>query len=561
MNTTLGLQSRTSVLKSPLWIVAVSVVLLVFTMVSTSVLWIEPDTLGLPGKLPEVYWIGLALVASLWYVGRHSKHYLTLAFILTVAYLYVCPAIVRVPTWISNSYYPFGESVLITDIGYLVDRPATTLVSYFDWPLFLYFSSEFLLVTGIPHSILLKLFPLFSIAMYGLLAVLILRVTLKLPYAIFGAAWTLSSFFIRQHYFGPQGIAYVFFLLILWIVSALFFHERRHQRALIAIFIILFTLTTFLHPLTSFMSLIIIVALFFTSRLVLKRKSTVTSRLLLTSLTVWIGYNSLFARGFFNTAVQHFVDILRGARGISLYSEPSRIVGSEAMLVNFASSWGIVLLGGFIAVVAMLYAWRIRRRPQAERRGVRGDYVLFNVVLLVMLSAFAFAGEYGAHEAYQRAFMFGLVPLSFLCVSLLMHKPRILVVVLASLMFLNVFAQYGGDTYRLATETQLAGTAYFASNVPQDVTLIGKFTLYIRYHDPLKEYAVISIGLSYPYTTGPNSTAVKEALSEADYILKTQLEDNFYLFSLGLNPFEEVDYGKSHRIYDNWRLQLLKTND
>ncbi|UCD96259.1 MAG: hypothetical protein JSV35_07125, partial [Candidatus Bathyarchaeota archaeon] len=114
--------------------------LLVFTTVSTSVLWISPDTLGLPGGLPEVYWIGLGLVVSLWYVGRSSKLYLTLAFVLTVAYLYVCPTLVRVPTWISNSYYPFGESAYIVEIGYLVDRPATTLVSYLDWPLFLYFS-------------------------------------------------------------------------------------------------------------------------------------------------------------------------------------------------------------------------------------------------------------------------------------------------------------------------------------------------------------------------------------------------------------------------------------
>ena len=555
------LRSRTSVLRSPLWIVVCAAVLLGFTTVSTSVLWIEPDTLGLPGRLPEAYWIGLVLVAALWYVGRSSKHYLALAFILTVAYLYVCPTVIRVPTWISNSYYPFGESVLITSTGHLVDRPATTFVSYLDWPLFLFFSSEFLLVTSIPHSILLKFFPLFTISMYGLIAILILKVNLKLPFAIFGAAWTLSSFFIRQHYFGPQGISYIFFLLILWIVSSLFFHERGNQRALIAIFIFLFTVTTFLHPLTSFMSLVIVAALFFTSRLVLKRKSTVTSRLLLTSLTVWIGYNSLFARSFFNTAVQHFVDILRGARGVSLYSEPSRVVGSEAMRLNFASSWGIVLLGGFFAIVSIFYALRVRRRPQAERRSLKADYVVFNVVLLVMLSAFAFMGEYGAHEAYQRAFMFGLIPLSFLCVSLLQRRPRILVVVLASLMFLNIFAQYGGDTYRLATETQLAGTAYFASYVPQDVTLIGKFTLYIRYHNPLKEYDVISIGLSYPYTTVPNSTAVKEALGEADYVLKTQLEDNFYLFSLGLNPFEEINYGKSHQIYDNWRLQLLKTND
>ena len=54
---------------------------------------------------------------------------------------------------------------------------------------------------------------------------------------------------------------------------------------------------------------------------------------------------------------------------------------------------------------------------------------MFNVFMLILIGGFAFGGEYGAVEGYQRAFMFGLVPISFLIVSFL-PKPKLLFIVL-----------------------------------------------------------------------------------------------------------------------------------
>lgn len=548
--------SSLKVSKYGFFIIILTVIFLVYSVASTSVLWIEPTDLGLASKLPLTYWIGLFFLGCLWYIGRESKYCLITALVLTVSYLYVAPAIIRVPPWISNSYYPFGESVLINSTGHLVDRPLAGLTSYLDWPIFLYFASVFTLITGIPHSILIKCFPLLTVSMYGLLTFLILRSKLRLSYSISGVGWLLSSFFIRQHYFGPQGISYIFFLLIFLIISLLFFNEKTNQRTLMALLIFLFLLTTFTHPLASFMSLVLMAALYLTYRLILKKPSTIITGLFFASATIWFGYNVYFVTGFFNVSIRHFYEILLGTRELGIYAEPSRIIGSKAMQINFMSSWGIVLLSGLIALLAILQIIKHVRIDQIKKTPSMG-YSLFNVMVLIMLGLFAFAGEYGAHEAYQRAFMFGLVPLSYLCISLLARKPKILIVILVGLLFVNVPAQYGGDTYRLATDNQLTGTAFMADYTPQDIYLIGKFSLYIRYHDPLKRYTILSIGV-FPYTSVPNSSVVNEALNKADYVMLSSLEDNYYMFFIGFNPLEQVNFEKCNRIYDNWRFRTLE---
>ncbi len=532
-------------------------ILLGISVLTTSVIWIEPTELGLASKLPLAYWIGFFLLGILWYIGKESRYCLIVALILTISYLYVAPAVIRATPWISNSYYPFGEALLINSSGHLTPHSSTLFVSYLDWPIFLYLASAITLVTGIPHDILIKYFPLLIVSLYGLFSVLILRTKLKLSLSLFGAAWVLASFFIRQQYFGPQAVAYVFFLMILLLASWLFFDERANKRVLITLLLFLCIVTTFTHPLTSLMSIFLIIAIYLTYRLVLGKSSTILSGLFLLLGALWLGYNMYIARTFFNTTVQHFSDILFGARELNLYSESSRILGSEAMQLNFLSSWAIVLLGAVISVLSIFMIIRtMLRDPKNSRLG----FSFFMVFLLVLFGLFAFVGEYGAHESYQRAFMFALIPVSYLCVTLLAKKPKLLVVCLVGLLFLNIPAQYGGDTYRLATKTQLAGAKFIADNSVQDISLVGKFSLYVRYYDPLKDIEVLSIGISFPYTTY-NSSAVNEAinkaLKEADYIMSSDLQTNYYVYFLGFDPLEQFDFeDKCNLIYDNGRFRL-----
>ena len=534
--------------------------LLLYSIATTSVNWIDPSALGLASRLPLTYWVGLGLLASLWYIGRDSKRLLAISFVLLIMYLYAGPTIIRAPVWISNSFYPFGESKLVTQLGHVDYRSGVTLVSYLDWPSFLYFSSQFSLATGIPDYFILKYFPLLLVTLYGLLLILIQRTKLGTSMAIFSGAWLLSGFFIRQQYFGPQAIAFVLFLMGILLISWIFFDDKPHKRTLVGLFLLVFLSTTFMHPLTSLMLVVSLFAVYLTQRIFLKRTSRIALPFCLFSTIAWLSYNALFAAGFFNLMVAQVIDLITGRSSPNIYSETSRVVGSRAMQISNWSSWGIVGLYALVGLISIiLISWRGRKKKGNFSK--EQEYSLFNVILLIMLGLFAVTGEYGTTEAYQRAFFFGLVPLSYLCVSLLKNKSRLLAAILIMAIFLNIPAQYGSDTYRLAADTQLSGVQFLTSNAPQSFSVIGKFTLFIRYFDPLRDYTVPDIGLDYPFTSLPNSSAVDQAmnqvLSQVDYVMRSGLEDNFYVYSLGFNPLDSINLDeRCNRIYDNGQFVL-----
>jgi hypothetical protein len=545
-------------MRSPIRYVAYSVFLgslscLIYTVFSTSILWIAADDWGLTSLLPPIFYVGLFLLGCLWYLGFKSRSFLPVSLILTVGYLYFVPTVVRIPVWISNSYYPFGEGLIINSDGHLLENPVAIFVSYHDWPLFLYFSSAITIITGIPHEILLKFFPLFTVSMYGIFTFLILRIKLASQYALAGAALLLGGLFIRQQYFGPQSVSYIFFLCILLFISLLFFSENSNQRVITGLLVLLFVVTTFTHPLTSFMAVIAILSVYLVDRFITKKRSAKLGRLFLLTVIIWLVYNTTAATSFFDTAVSHFAEIFAGFRSFGLSSESSRIVASVAQRINFTASYAIVGLFGLVAVISIVQIlWYVRKKKPTMA------YAMFNVILLVLLGFFALFGEYGEVEAYQRAFMFGLVPLSFLCVRVLKKKHLLLVVLIATLLFINIPAQYGSDNFRLATDTQLSGIRFLTDNSANQIKVAGRFSIYIRYFDPFKDYTVVDSDLSAPFSKFPNSTVVNEAIREADYVLLSDLEHNYYVFYLGADPLEQVNFDEFNRIYDNGGLCLLK---
>jgi hypothetical protein len=197
-----------------------------------------------------------------------------------------------------------------------------------------------------------------------------------------------------------------------------------------------------------------------------------------------------------------------------------------------------------IAIIQLLRSVR-----SAKRAPING-YAVFWIILLILAGLFAFVGVYGPHEASQRAFMFGLVPLTYLSVNVLKGKQKILLAILVVLIFLNIPAQYGGDSYTLTRDTQLAGARFFADYTPQNTVCFHEFSLYIRYYDPTKNTRFISIG-TLPFTKFPNSSTVNEVMNKADYIILSDIQNNYYVYFLGENPLDQVDFSRFNRIYDS----------
>jgi len=529
---------------------------LAYTVVSTSVYSISPTELGMVSKFPTTFWIGLVLLGCLWFSClKGPSRYQVLSLCLTVSYLFVVPAVIKTPVWISESYYPYGESLLINSQGHLVNRDYAPLTSYHDWPLFLYLASNLKLVTGIPDNVILKFFPLLTISMYGMLTFLILRVRLKASFAIFGAALLLSSFFLRQQYFGPQGIAYVFFLLIILVLSQLFFDYKTKKGTLAALFLFLFIVTTLTHALTSFMALVVLVGVYLGLRFSNRRPSAITVKLIAFSALFLLSYNMFVAPGFFNLSVTKLYQFILEIWESGIGRELSRIPGSPAQTMSYVTSWSVVLLTGLIALIQVLYVLKsLRGHKQADK----DEYSVFAVVWLALAVFFAVTTVYGSNEAYQRAFMFGLIPLTYLCVKLLSRKPRILILVLCGLLFLNIPAQYGSDTYRLATDAVLAGTSFFVDSTPQNTTLLYSFYPHIRYFDPLKNVEFVVLPGTLPFTSVPNSTTIHKTVNKAEYIIRSDLQHNFYVYFLKQDPFDLIDFDRFNRVYDDKSLRVFK---
>ncbi len=539
-------------------VTSLAFLLLAYSIASTQIYFVKATDTGLASRMPMTFWFGLAVLGLVWFVCKKSSRGLAVALALTIGYLFVAPAVIRVPVWLSNSYYPFGESALINSSGHLVDYPSTTLNSYHYWPSFLYFSSVFVQITGIPDSIIMKYFPLLIMALFGVLVFLILRVKLKASYAIFGAAWLVSSFWLRQQYFGPPAFGYVFFLLNLLLLSKLFFTETTKKKELAALFFISFIVVTLTHVLSAFMSIAALVALYLSHRLAHRRASNVVATLTLSSIAAFLSYNMFSAPGFFNLASLTFYRIFSFNLELGIFKEPSRVSGSAAQVLNYRSTLAMMLVCGAIAVIPMLLL--LKNRLSRKRLSISG-YDIFWMIFLLFLGLFAVGAEYGAHEAYQRAFMFGLVPLSYFCVSLLSRKPKVLIVALSILFFLNIPAQYGADSYTLARNPQLSGSKFVAIYTPQNITCFYDFSLEIRYYNPQKQIKFLILA-SLPFTDVPNASTVNKVLNEADYMIVSDQEINFYYYFLKQSPLDQARaiaaLNSLNRLYDASSFQLLR---
>jgi hypothetical protein len=538
------------------------VVLLIHAVATTRVYSFESSDWGLVSRLPVTYWGGLAVLGLFWVRGRNSRRRAVLAFAFTVGYLYVAPAIVRVPVWLSNSFYPYGEGVLIAAEGHLVERPLDILTSYHRWPAFLYLTSGMSVLAEVPAFIVLQVFPVLTMLAIGVLAFLTFRKLCSDAIALAGAGWVVASFWLRQHYFGPPGISYIFFLLIFLFGVEFLLDDSSGGRRLTRWFLMLFCFTSVVltHALTSFMALIVLFVLWLTRRVVQKEPANDLALLSLVSASILASYYAFVIPTLMKFFGESLIGSLSRIWELSIYKEPSRLQASAASVISYNASLAIVAVNFVVALAMVFYLLRTRHTAaNATEVGAKRGVWMFSLLSLVLLGLFAFAGEYGAHESYQRAFMYGLVPLALLSISLLRRKPKVLILCLAALIFLNVPAQYGSDNFRVATAPQLAGSEFFAQYVPENISCLTKFSLYIRYFNPAKNYRFYSVG-ELPFTETLNATVVQNAMDASDYVVLSDLLDNYYLYYVGENPFDSPTaqewLSRTNRVYDNHGFQI-----
>ena len=531
-------------------LIGISVGLLFFSIITTRLYSVGPYGLGLVSALPIAFWIGLGALGLLWLFGTKKNWVLALALILTVGYLFFAPAVIREPVWLSNSYYPFGESALVNSSGHLLDRAWQPLNSYHDWPLFIFLSSLVTQMTVISTTALLKFFPVFIISVCALLAFFILRIRFTIPQALIGVGIFVASFWFRQQYFGPPGIGFLFFLLGLLIVLKLFFTNTSNKKVLAGLFLLVFLGTISTHFLSAVMLLTVAFVLYI-SQVVFYRKNQLNAVVLLILTTVFfLGYTVFFTPQFFTYLLGVFSSLVSFQGGIA--QESARLLGSAAQVLNYRSTLAIIALDCVVPLIAII----LIMRSKVSRSKFFGDsFNSFWVVLLVFLVIFALFFQYGPHEGYQRALMFALLPLSYLCVVAALKKPKLLAVVIVSLLFLNIAAQYGADSYTLQTKTDLSGAQFVSEKTSDKIVVLYDFSLLMRYYEPTKN--ITFRVLEYlPFTYVPNSTDVLGIASDCDYVILSDTSDNFYYYFMQQTPISDALGGSNdslgfNRVYDS----------
>jgi hypothetical protein len=143
----------------------------------------------------------------------------------------------------------------------------------------------------------------------------------------------------------------------------------------------------------------------------------------------------------------------------------------------------------------------------------------------------------------------------------LKDRPKLLVGLLAVLIFLNIPAQYGSDSFRLATNQELAGSRFFATYSPQNSSCFDEFSFYVRNYDPTKIYQFETIVASAPSVKTPNQTSVDQELARLNYVVRSGLENNYYLFYLGYNPLNGANLDRFNKIYDNGAYEIFSNNN
>lgn len=548
-------------------VIFVTLGLLLYSVFSTSIYSVEHTDLGLASRLPISYWIGLFLVGVLWFAARNNKYVMTIALAFTFAYLFVVPAVIVKPVWLSNSYYPFGESDLVTAKGNLESRlgpnQQQTLNSYISWPGFIYFASIFQQVTGISATLTLKYFPLLILSICSGLVYLILNLKLKTAYALYGTAFFLVTFWFRQQYFGPPGIGFIFFLLNLFIIFKLFFTDTTKKVTLSTLFFLVFAVTTFTHVLSSFMSVVVLVSVFIAQGFRPQRSRNQPTVLMLFSAGFFLFYNIFLTGagrgGFFAQVIETFVGVLTSGIRLGLFSEPSRVTGSVAQLLNYRLTLAILAVTAVVAVIGLIAI--LRTKPWRKHWAFE-NHIVFWAVFLVFMGVFSVTVEYGPHEAYQRAFMFGSVAFSFFFVTVFSKRPKLLLIILTILFFLNIPAQYGSDSFTLSTQTHLSGSKFVAFYTPDNITCLYDFSLHIRYYNVTKILYFVTLG-TQPYTAVPNAKTVANAVNESDYVILSETQKNYFYYYIQENPFSQENLKDSsiltdlNRVYDSSGFTVL----
>jgi len=538
--------------KTVFWIASIlSILLAVHIVVSTRVTHYDTTDLGLLTKLPITFWIGLSCLGILLYVSRKSERRTLIVVALISFYLFGIPTLIREnkAESLSLSYSRSSQGVRLLSEGHLA-LGSLNPWDFRNWPGFFYFAAFISSSTGLPATVLSDYFPLLTIALLGVFTYSILRLELNTLHSSLGTLWFIGSFWTGQHYFSPQGFAYVIYFTLILLLAKLLIVRNKQSIAFPLSIIFMFTATVASHLLTSFMILGGVVAIYTLYKILpLKIKIhpfySIATILLLAS--IFFSYQLLVIPLSLSEIAEKLIEAMsRGETHLSYILQP-RIVGSTIYLLELVGSYSITIINIVIAIFAILTT---ALGLLFHKKELKHD--VFWIALIIVAGVFGVSMKYGLHEAIQRAFMFMLLPASYFSIKFFGKKPRILILVLMILVFIHIPAHYSREMYMMVPTSEFKGIVFRAEYVPSTAPFF--YSLPTSYYEENEGKQISFFGRSLVPEAGslPTHEFVKEEIGEAEFIMSSNLQKNYYLYFLGVDLLEDLNFDDHcNRIYDN----------
>jgi len=515
--------------------------LAVLTVLTTHVVSLKPTDWGLVSVLPPLYWVGLLTIPFLMYIGRKSTAWMAFNYFLTIAYLHVVPTLILANPRTPSSYYPAAEAITIAGNGHIIPHSQFGLLSYGNWPGSLVLVSTLLTVTKAPLLEVIKYTPLVMLVVFGLVLFASLRTELPRPQALQGSILFAAGLGVYEGYFQPQGIAFLLFLGFFLLLTFIHYSpkKRNNLRVFLVLAIFFFLAIVPTHLLTTIFAILGLAALYiFRNRL---SDRTVSATLLVALVAAVIVYNANAPdfRALVAAVNSNFSNLPTVLTGHMARIET---VGSALQILTNAAR---VMLGVVVGAATLLAALQIIRKKMTRRYG----YWLVWILGFIFLGALSSYASLGGGEMIIRFFLFALIPATFLSVRFLGHKQKTILVLLTVLLILHIPAHYGGDSYKIVTDSQLKGSEFYALDVPSDSSYFAVFYQKLIYAvDPLN----VKAPTRPPLWTGNVAASVASALKQSRYVIDTDLDRNALIYYSGQDPMENVDIDNfMNRIYDS----------
>jgi hypothetical protein len=538
------------------WIASFSIILLlaIYIIMSTQVTQYNAADLGLLTKLPVTFWIGLSYLVMLLYVGRKSGLKTAIVAVLIFFYLFGIPMLVHEnkAEFLGISYFYSYQGTKLFSSGHL-DLNNVYMLNWFNWPGFFILAGFLSAATSLPVTFFADYFALVTIALLGILAYKTLRLQLNMLLSSFGALWFVASFWTRENYFSPQGVAYIIYFSLFLLLAKLFFAKKQKAELSIAVLFLFIGLVT-THLLTSFAVLSGVIAVYAAFKIFQRKRKTPAFYSIITCILlvcIFLAYQALVITQSFVGITDLLVSqFSRGETHLAVVSQ-GRPVSSPALQCVILGSYGITIVNVVIAAIAILatvLGILLYKRQEATNDS-------FWIAWIIVAGIIGVSVYYGG-EVIQRAFILMLLPTCYFAAKFFSKKPRILIFILIAIVFLQIPAHYANMSYLYVPTTELKGTAFYARYAPPTAPF-----LYENSGASFPPSNLTGYQLSIEYIAGlysiPSSKLINETIGRAEFIISSIEQKNSYQYFYGVNILENLSLDNyNNRLYDNGGFQV-----